>query len=91
MADKATSTLSKWGNSQGFIIPKNICKAARFHIGDNAEIQVDDCGRIILAHKSAPRFSRRRIVNLEEFADGWQGEKIGEEWGGSDVGVETVS
>jgi antitoxin component of MazEF toxin-antitoxin module len=90
MADNVTSTLTKWGNSQGFIIPKSICKAARFHIGDDAEIQVDDCGRIVLAHKNTPRFARRRVVSLEEFVADWQGGKIGEEWSGSDLGEELI-
>jgi antitoxin component of MazEF toxin-antitoxin module len=86
----ATATLTKWGNSQGFIIPKAICGAANFRIGDSAEIQVDEQGRIVLEHKVTPRYARRRVVRLEELAAGWEGTRIGEEWAGSDVGAEAV-
>ena len=33
----------------------------------------------------------RRGKSLEELTVGWQGERIGEEWGGSDRGAEVVS
>lgn len=90
MTDTIITTLTKWGNSQGFIIPKSICNASHFQVGDNAIISIDDEGRIILDHKDTPIYARRRIVSLEEFAAGWQGEKAGEEWGGPDVGAEIV-
>ncbi|MCL1846538.1 MAG: AbrB/MazE/SpoVT family DNA-binding domain-containing protein [Coriobacteriia bacterium] len=90
MDDTATATLTKWGNSQGVIIPKNICRAAHFNIGDSALIAVDDKGRIILEHKETPTYTRRRVMSLEEFAAGWSGERIGEEWGDADVGAEVV-
>jgi antitoxin component of MazEF toxin-antitoxin module len=87
----ATATLTKWGNSQGFIIPKAICGAADFKIGDSAEIRVDEQGRIVVEHKVTPHYARRRAVRLEELAAGWDGTRIGEEWAGFDVGAEAVS
>jgi len=90
MGEQVTSTLTKWGNSQGFIIPKSICKAADFHVGDNAVIDIDEQGRIVLGHKQTPHYARRRIATLEEIASGWQGAKAGEEWGGMDIGAEAV-
>jgi antitoxin component of MazEF toxin-antitoxin module len=86
----ARVTLTKWGNSQGFIIPKAICRAAEFRVGDSAVIQVDEHGRIVLDHEVAPPYARGRVVRLEELAAGWEGPKVGEEWAGSDVGAETV-
>jgi antitoxin component of MazEF toxin-antitoxin module len=90
MKDTATATLTKWGNSQGFIIPKDICGASRFKIGDRAVIQVDELGRIVLTHETVPRYARKRVISLEEFASGWTGSRTGEEWAGADVGAETV-
>ena len=87
---EAAATLTKWGNSQGFVIPKKICKAANFHIGDSAIITSDESGRIIIDHKITPHYMRKRVVTLEEFAANWQGAKAGEEWSGSDVGAEVV-
>ena len=29
-------------------------------------------------------------MTMEEFAAGWEGTKVGKEWGGSDVGAEVV-
>ncbi len=29
-------------------------------------------------------------MTMEEFAQGWSGEKVGEEWGGDDLGHEVV-
>ncbi|MCL2808157.1 MAG: hypothetical protein FWD27_08435 [Coriobacteriia bacterium] len=90
MSDTAEATLTKWGNSQGFIIPRHVCAAANFRVGDCAIINVDDKGRIVLDHKKSPRYARRRVVSIEELSSGWQGGKAGEEWCGSDVGAEVV-
>jgi antitoxin component of MazEF toxin-antitoxin module len=90
MEASATATLYKWGNSQGLIIPKKICNAAGFKVGDTAEIRVDEHGRIIVAHQESPRYARRKVVSLEELAAGWQGRRESDEWGGVDVGAEVV-
>ena len=29
-------------------------------------------------------------MTMEEFAAGWEGPRVGKEWGGSDVGAEVV-
>jgi antitoxin component of MazEF toxin-antitoxin module len=86
----ATATLAKWGNSQGFIVSKSICKAAGFRVGDTAKIEVDEQGRIVFDHVESKRYERKRMLSLEEFAAGWTGKRIGEEWSGPDVGAEVV-
>ena len=37
-----TSTLTKWGNSQGIILPKSICEKMQLDVGDKLELEVLD-------------------------------------------------
>ena len=37
-----TSTLTKWGNSQGIILPKSICEALGLSCGDTVDLEVAD-------------------------------------------------
>lgn len=37
-----TSTLTKWGNSQGIILPKSVCEDLRLKPGDKLNLQVVD-------------------------------------------------
>lgn len=37
-----TSTLTKWGNSQGIILPKTVCDELRLKVGDTLELEVVD-------------------------------------------------
>jgi antitoxin component of MazEF toxin-antitoxin module len=90
MRSATTATLTKWGNSQGFIVSKNICKAAGFRVGDTAKIEVDDQGRIVFGRVEPKRYERKRVVSLEEFAAGWTEERADEEWSSADVGGEVM-
>jgi hypothetical protein len=40
--------------------------------------------------KPRRRYARTRKMTMEEFAAGWEGGKVGAEWGGPDVGAEVV-
>ncbi len=37
-----TSTLTKWGNSQGIVLPKSVCEDLRLKPGDKLNLQVVD-------------------------------------------------
>jgi len=41
---KMTTTLKKWGNSQGLRLPKNILKEALFSENETVELLVDETG-----------------------------------------------
>jgi antitoxin MazE len=42
------TTLKKWGNSRGVVIPANTLKAAHAHIGEKFKITTREDGTIIL-------------------------------------------
>jgi antitoxin component of MazEF toxin-antitoxin module len=86
-----TATLTKWGNSQGFIVSKSICATAGFRVGDTAKVEVNEQGQIVFGHVEPKRYERKRMLSLEEFAADWTGERVGKEWSGTDVGAEVVS
>lgn len=51
----STTKLSKWGNSQGVLIPKHLCEYVGLRIGDPVEITVNaKTGTIELAQKEPP-------------------------------------
>ena len=69
----ATATLSKWGNSQGVIIPKSICEPLGLVAGDKLELSVSETGgsiEIIPIRRHATR--TRKLSAQEVFAD-WDG------------------
>ena len=37
----STSKLTKWGNSQGVVIPKKLCETMGFRIGDELNIAMN--------------------------------------------------
>jgi len=39
---------------------------------------------------SANVYRRNKVMSMEDLCAGWTGEKIGAEWGGPDVGAESV-
>lgn len=86
-------TLSKWGNSQGVRIPKSVCSRLGAEVGDPVELKVDEAkGQVIVAFEFDRReYQRNRKVSMEELCAGWDGGKVGEEWGGPDVGAEVVA
>ena len=40
-----TAKIAKWGNSQGFRVPKDIMETLNLNIDDNVEIKVEDNNR----------------------------------------------
>ena len=86
------STLSKWGNSQGIRIPKEVCDLLGIGIGSPAKIEVDQARSQLTVSFDRPehKYRRNRKVSLVELCAEWDGEKVGEEWGGPDVGAEVV-
>ena len=87
------ATLSKWGNSKGIRIPAEAIEALDLVVGAKAEVTIDsEKSAIILTfHQPKPGYSRSKKMTLEEFAEGWDGGKVGEEWTGEDVGAELVA
>lgn len=87
-----TGTLAKWGNSQGIRIPKEACELLGIQVGATAHIEIDQAQSEIVLRFPRPeqKYSRSRKVSLEELCSEWNGGKVGEEWGGADVGAEVV-
>ena len=86
------TTLAKWGNSQGFRIPKEVCELLGIGLGSEAQMTVDAPNQQVTLTFEQPKrkYHRSRKVSLEELCAGWSGGKVGEEWGGADVGAEVV-
>lgn len=67
----ATATLTKWGNSQGLIIPKPICEALGVSVGDKLDLEAGDGNLSIRPqHKKYERTKRYTIDELFEGYDG---------------------
>jgi antitoxin component of MazEF toxin-antitoxin module len=88
----ANATLGKWGNSQGVRIPKDVCELLNLKIGAPVLMEVNQAtSQVTLTfEKPSCHYRRTKKVSLEELCAGWTGGKIGEEWGGADVGAEVV-
>ena len=89
------TTLVKWGNSQAVRIPKEACEQLDLVVGATGTMSLDiDSHRIIITFEELhprPKYRRKSHATLEELAQGWAGERVGEEWGGPDVGNEEVA
>ena len=87
-----TTTLAKWGNSQGMRIPKEVCELLGVKLGSRAEMSIDAPKSQVTFTFEQPerKYRRSRRVSMEELCAGWHGGKVGEEWGGPDVGAEVV-
>lgn len=87
-----TGTLAKWGNSQGIRIPKEACELLGIQVGATAHIKIDQAQSELILKFPRPeqKYSRSRKISLEELCSEWNGERVGEEWGGCDVGAEVV-
>ncbi len=87
-----TGSLVVWGNSQGVRIPKDVCELIGARVGDVVTMDVDaELGELTLRFSSrTPAYRRHRSVTLEELCKGYEGERVGEEWPGYDVGAEVV-
>lgn len=80
-----TAKISKWGNSQGLRVPKDVMENLHLHVGDSVNIIIED-GKAILEpiKKEIPKYDLNELISSipkeyktkEEF-----NEKIGkEEW-----------
>ena len=69
------TTLSKWGNSQGFRVPKEVCDMLGIHLGAKADVSVDaSCSRMTLTFEKPERtFRRTRNVTIEELFENYEG------------------
>lgn len=92
MQPKTSSTLTKWGNSQGVRIPKEICDLLGAKVGTEVDLTVDQAkSQLTLTFEQPGRkYHRNRKVSIQDLCADWKGDKVGEEWGGSDVGSEVV-
>ena len=92
MSPAMTGTLAKWGNSQGVRIPKDVCDLLGVQVGTPVGLSVNQARSevTITFERPARKYQRSRKVSLEELCAGWDGGKVGTEWGGADVGAEVV-
>ena len=74
--------IQKWGNSQGFRIPKEILHSAHIGIGDSVDVSVDDGKIIVVATERV-----RGRFNISELVKG-RIEKDGEDDFGAPIGNE---
>mgnify|MGYP001663942601 CR=1 FL=1 len=65
------ATLKKWGNSQGILIPKNLCEYLGVSIGDHLEVEESD-GAITM-RPIQKRFARSKRVSASELFSDWNG------------------
>lgn len=65
----ATTTLMKWGNSSGVIIPKSICDLLGLERGDKLSIDVKYSGVIEIVPEVVHYRRRRRVTIDDLFAD----------------------
>ncbi len=86
------AVMAKWGNSNAVRIPVSVCEEMGIGAGSVADIVIDALSREVkLTFKEdMPKYARHKKMTMEEFAQGWSGEKVGEEWGGDDLGHEVV-
>ena len=70
------TTLSKWGNSQGFRVPKEVCDLLGIALGSKAKVSVDAANsQLTLTFDQPSRsFRRTRKVTIEELFEGYAGE-----------------
>ncbi|MCF0245211.1 MAG: AbrB/MazE/SpoVT family DNA-binding domain-containing protein [Ileibacterium sp.] len=76
------TTLTKWGNSQGIRIPKQLIAQLSMNIGDSFEIRLCE-GQIILV----PMKKKRKTV-MERFQEYEGPLRLEEEWDSVPVGKE---
>ena len=86
------AVLVKWGNGQALRISKEACNLLGIAIGAKAEVSIDEESLSITYQfvEPAKKYSRSKKISMQELMKGWEGGKVGEEWGGPDVGAEVV-
>ncbi len=65
------ATLSKWGNSQGILIPKSVCEALGLSVGDKMELRMDAPSLVLTPQR---KYCRSRKVTIDELFEGWEGD-----------------
>ena len=70
------ATLTKWGNSQGFRVPKEACDLLGVDLGARAKMVVDSANSQLLIRFEQPKrkFQRTRKVSIDELFEGFDGE-----------------
>ena len=66
-----SATLTKWGNSQGVLIPKSICEKYGLSVGDKLVIEQGVSGIELKPQKRT--YQRTHAIDLDELFDGWTG------------------
>lgn len=86
------AVLGKWGNSKALRVPSELCSQLGIDVGSVAKVTVNESARSLTFSFEAMHqaYSRSKRMTMEEFAAGWEGPKVGKEWGGSDVGAEVI-
>lgn len=59
-----TAKISKWGNSQGLRVPKDVMENLHLHIGDSVNIIIED-GKAILEpiNKEIPNYDLNELLS----------------------------
>jgi antitoxin MazE len=59
-----TAKISKWGNSQGLRVPKDIMDTLNLNIGDNVDIKIEN-GKVILEpiKSDIPEYDLESLLN----------------------------
>lgn len=65
------TTLKKWGNSQGVLIPKNVCEYLGISIGDRLEFKEEQGG--ITMRPAKKHFTRSHRLTATELFSEWDG------------------
>ena len=65
-----SATLTKWGNSQGVLIPKSLCDKYGLSVGDKLIIEEGAAG---IELKPQRRRFATHPVDLDELFEGWTG------------------
>jgi antitoxin MazE len=69
------TTLTKWGNSQGFRVPREACDLLGVGLGAKAKMVVDSANSQLLLTFEQPKrkFRRTRRVSIDELFEGYDG------------------
>ena len=70
-----TATLTKWGNSQGLVIPKAIRDSFGWKLGDKIEFTVVAGKHVELKKADEPDrgYHRTRVMNADDVFKDWNG------------------
>ena len=70
------TTLVKWGESQGFIVPKEACELLGIKLGAKAKMQVEPTTSQLILNFEQPKrkYRRTRKVSIEELFAGYESE-----------------